>query len=334
MPSNATIAPRRVTSSDVAREAGVSRATVGFVLNRTPGQTISAETQERVTSAAARLGYRPNESARRLARGSTRIVLMVLPDWPLEHSMQRNIDAATAMLERAGYTLVTFTPHGSAARPLWETLSPDVVIGMTPFTDEQIQSMRTSGVLHIVPDVGAKEAPDSHPAYNRGPRLQVKHLHALGHRRIGFAATADARLQGLQATRLNEAVVAAAELGIEIGPVETIAVDAHAALAAWREAGCTAVSAYNDEVAAVVVRTALSEGLTVPGDLAVIGHDGSPLAKLFYPALSTIEVDYEALGRYSAQIALAAIGDMPEPSEPDQVLTLVARDSTVPVTDA
>ena len=63
MPKSRT---RRVTSADVARQAGVSRATVSYVLNAAPGQTISAETRERVLHVAAMLGYAPSAAARTL----------------------------------------------------------------------------------------------------------------------------------------------------------------------------------------------------------------------------------------------------------------------------
>src|SRR6185312_9765886 len=74
---------RRVTSADVARLAGVSRATVSYVLNETPGQTISISTRGRVLDAAARLGYAPSAAARTLRTGRSDVVLCLLPDWPI-----------------------------------------------------------------------------------------------------------------------------------------------------------------------------------------------------------------------------------------------------------
>src|SRR4051794_33842882 len=74
---------RRVTSADVARLAGVSRATVSYVHNDTPQQTISGPTRARVLDAAARLGYAPSAAARTLRTGRSDIVLCLLPDWPI-----------------------------------------------------------------------------------------------------------------------------------------------------------------------------------------------------------------------------------------------------------
>ena len=71
--------PRRATAADVARSVGVSRATVGYVLNDTPGQTISATTRDKVIETARTLGYRPRAAAQALATGRTHLVLLVLP---------------------------------------------------------------------------------------------------------------------------------------------------------------------------------------------------------------------------------------------------------------
>src|SRR5690606_26491156 len=91
MPSPTQSSPqpaKRVTAADVARSLGLSRATVGFVFNDTPGQSISDATKQRVFAEAQRLGYRPHTAARALASGRSRLVLLVLPDWPLDHAMR------------------------------------------------------------------------------------------------------------------------------------------------------------------------------------------------------------------------------------------------------
>ena len=86
---------RRVTSGDVAKEAGVSRATVSYVLNDSPHQKIAEATRERVWEAAARLGYAPSAAARALRTGRSDIVLGVLPDWPIHHVLGRLIQQLT-----------------------------------------------------------------------------------------------------------------------------------------------------------------------------------------------------------------------------------------------
>ena len=74
--------PRRATSSDVARLAGVSRATVSYVLNGRADQSIPEATRDRVLAAAAELAYVPNAASRALRAGESRLVLLVNPGMP------------------------------------------------------------------------------------------------------------------------------------------------------------------------------------------------------------------------------------------------------------
>lgn len=294
---------KRPTAADVGREAGVSRATVGFVFNKTAGQTISSSTRERVLEAAERIGYRPHAGAQALARGASRIVLLVLPDWPVGASMQRLIEAASSVLDGAGYTLVTYTPRReSAARPLWELLEPEVVMGFSPFTPEQLSDMRAQGINHIFPDEnGASAAPET------GPGEQLRFLYELGHSRIAYASTPDPRLTDLADVRIRAAQQYTREHDTETLDVRTLAGQEEAtdAVRDWHSAGITAVAAYNDDVAALIVGAAIRLGLNVPNDLSVIGHDDAPIAALFVPSLTTVRRDEEADGANFAAVAIA-----------------------------
>ncbi|MEK6344766.1 MAG: LacI family transcriptional regulator, partial [Curtobacterium sp.] len=104
--------------------------------------------------------------------------------------MRTLLDAASAALDAAGYTLVASTPHeDGSTRPLWETLAPDVVIGTVPFGPGEVAAMRASGIEHIVPAPGIRTPALSSTPFGRGPAIQIEHLVELGHRRIGFAVT-------------------------------------------------------------------------------------------------------------------------------------------------
>lgn len=321
---------RRPTASDVARALGISRATVGFVLNNTPGQTISQATRARVIAEANRLGYHPHNAARALASGRTHIILLVLPDWPLDFHLRRNIEEASLALDEAGYTLITYTPHPTGqARPLWETLQPDAVMSMTPFTPEQEQSIRAAGVTNLVPD--PKDT--SIVRYeDKGPRLQIEHLHGLGHTRIVFAGSKDPRIADLVTRRRHVAEATATNLGFSLEL--TCDVDYRddslpVLLHEWKSYGVTAVAAYNDDIAATIVGAALRGGLSVPHDLAVIGHDDTPLAMMLEPQISSVHLDVIGLGRYMAALAIgAATGTaLPAPG-PAYRSELVERAST------
>ncbi|KRE22483.1 LacI family DNA-binding transcriptional regulator [Agromyces sp. Soil535] len=327
-----TTSTRRVTAADIAHSLGISRATVGFVLNDTPGQTISEATRTRVLDEAKRLGYRPHIAARALASGRTRIVLLVLPDWPLDFNLRRNIEEASLALDEAGYALITYTPHPTGqARPLWETLQPDVVMSMTPFAPGQAESIRAAGVTRLIPDPDAPIA-DEYP--EDGPVLQVQHLYDLGHRAIAFAGSADPRVADLVTVRRRRANDAATSLGLAPLPLPTTDIEltdasASAAIARWRAAGVTAVAAYNDDVAAALVGAGLRMGLSLPRDLSVIGHDDTPLASMFEPRLSTISVNTVGLGRYFAGLALSVVETRPVPTAgPELQVALVSRAST------
>lgn len=322
-------ARRRVTATDVARSLGISRATVGFVLNNTPGQTISEATRQRVLAEAERLGYRPHAAARALARGSSRLVLLVLPDWPLDFSLRRYVEEASAVLDRAGYSLVTWTQHvDGRARPLWETLDPDVVVPAGQLPVEGLATLRTAGVRLLFEREGAEtlDVPD----FTRGPALQVDHLAELGHRRLGYAIPDDPRLEGLAGERLEIVAERARELGVEVVPHRLAAngSGADSAVRVWRAARVTAVAGYNDDAAAEVLGAALRSGLRVPDQLAVLGYDDSPLARLLIPAMSSIHVDTAVIGRYVAEAALWTAGATDTPPAPTPPHTAVVRRAT------
>lgn len=325
---------RRVTAADVARALGISRATVGFVLNETPGQTISPATRERVLAEARRLGYRPHTAARALRSGQSRIVLLIVPEWPIDYSVRTHLDEASLVLDRAGYSLVTMTPHpGGQAQPLWETLRPDVVLGMAPLPRAMVADMRASGVQHVIATVLEDQTDEAAEGlrYTEAPRIQVEHLVEIGRSTLAFAGSADPRVAELVRSRralasrtLKERTGSGFAADADIDPQ-----NADAVVASWLEAGVDGVVAYNDDIAALVAGAAIRGGHTIPGDVAIIGHDDSPLASLFVPSLSSVRIDTAGLGRYVAQLALSAATGAPEPEEgPDTGATLVVREST------
>jgi DNA-binding LacI/PurR family transcriptional regulator len=283
-----------------------------------------------VLAEAKRLGYRPHIAAQALASGRTRIILIVLPDWPLDFCLRRNLEEASLALDEAGYTMVTYTPHPTGqSKPLWEVLEPDVVLSVAgSFSAEHIKSMRAAGVRNMIPD---PDGPVSDYT-EEGPVLQLRHLYGLGHRRIAFAGSADPRVAELVQLRLERAQQTAAELGLD--PLRTDRLElsdeaAGPAIREWKRQGVTAVAAYNDDVAASVAGAALRLGLTLPQDLSVIGHDDAPIASIFQPRLSTIHVDTAGLGRFMAQVALSAADGRKVPDHPPALRAgVVQRAST------
>jgi DNA-binding LacI/PurR family transcriptional regulator len=146
----------RVTSADVARLAGVSRATVSYVLNDTPRQSISADTRTRVLDAAAQLGYAPSAAARALRTGRSDVVLCLLPDWPIGSEVGALLGCLSTALAREGLTFVVH-PGNREDRPIseiWKALTPAAVIAFDDFSEAEMTAMRAAGVALVVALLG------------------------------------------------------------------------------------------------------------------------------------------------------------------------------------
>ena len=329
-------APRRVTATDVAREAGVSQATVSYVLNDTPGQTIPEQTRLRVRAAMDRLGYAPNAAARTLRRGRSDAVLFVLPDWPLGAAVAAIIEGLTEELEAHGLSLLT--RRTSAARPLadlWRVLAPAAVVSLDGIDADEVHAMKEHGVSVISTLLRPRPTGEGVLTVSQAliGGLQLQHLAATGHRHIGYAAPADPRVAVFRDLRLDGVRSAALELGLDQPSVRVVPMDLAAAadaVSAWREEdpAVTAVCAYNDDVAFALLAGMRACGLTAPEDLAVIGVDDVPLAPFASPPLTTVSQDIDALVAYLTAAVLQSIAGE-ELSRPprSEAVTLVVRES-------
>ena len=310
----------RVTSADVARMAGVSRATVSYVLNDTPHQTISAATRSRVLDAAAALGYAPSAAARTLRTGRSDVVLCLLPDWPIGHEVGALLGNLSTALARSGLTFVAH-PGGHADRPVaefWKALTPAAVLAFADFSEDDIDAMRAAGVALVVALLGRtrQRRRELEVPQQLVGRLQADHLVAAGHTRIGYAYPDDDRVRIFAEPRLHGVRAACAEAGVTAPDVRTVPLEAVAAadaVAGWLASGVTAVCGYNDEVAMAVLAGVRRSGRSCPADLAVIGVDDIPVAGLADPALTTVTTDQAAVAAHLAETVVAAIRGRPEP---------------------
>ncbi|WP_448811097.1 LacI family DNA-binding transcriptional regulator [Agromyces bauzanensis] len=318
----------RVTSADVARESGVSRTTVSYVLNGTAGTSISEATRRRVLDTAARLGYAPSAAARTLRSGRSDLVLCVLPDWPVGPVVETMLDHLADELAERGLSVLVHHVRGN--RPLsdlWRAVTPRTVVGLTAFEPDEVRAMRRAGIQVV--DTSAAEPGVENPQPRIG-RLQVERLVAGGNTRLGYATTADRRVAEFADQRLAGARAECAERGLAepvVVPVEVDAASGTAAVHAWRTAGVTGVAAYNDEVAFAVLAGARAAGLAVPGDLAVVGVDDVPLAALASPPLTTVTQSMDREASYLAARVLAALDGAAPPRRPGDGPTIVERDS-------
>jgi DNA-binding LacI/PurR family transcriptional regulator len=159
--------------------------------------------------------------------------------------------------------------------------------------------------------------------------VQIEHLAERGHRSVAFASTNDPRLSGLSAERVALARDSAERLGLTFSVRAIEESTAASAVTDWVERGVTAVAGYNDDIASLVLGAALRRGISVPGQLAIIGHDDTPLARRLVPSMSSIHVDAAGVGRYFAELALRSVegGDAPV-APPAARATLVVRESS------
>jgi DNA-binding LacI/PurR family transcriptional regulator len=328
---------RRPTSADVAREAGLSRATVSYVLNDTPGQKIPEATRRRVLEAAARLGYAPSAAARALRSGRSDIVLCLLPDWPIGPSVGSFLEHLSAALAAAGLTFVAH-PRARVARPVldvWRSITPAAVVALEDFADDEPAAMRAAGTQVSVALLGRSRqgAGDFGVPQQRVGRLQVEHLAATGHRHLGYAYPDDPRVQAFAEPRLDGVRHACADLRLPEPVVRTVPLDPAAAaeaVRAWRAAdpAVTAVCAYNDDLALAVLAGLRACGLSAPGDLAVIGVDDVPTAVLADPPLTTVTTDLRVIAEHIAQTIVRALAGEPAPRQPgSDIVQLLVRES-------
>lgn len=293
------------TIRDVAREAGVSIATVSRVFNQ--ASLVRQDTCEHVRGVASRLDYWPNSAARSLITNRTSAVGVLLPDLHGEFFSEviRGIDLAA---RREKYQVLVSSSHASA-----ETLVAavralrgriDGLIVMAPDADatEAIQDFSTRfPVVLLNPGPVSLECASLSIANFEGAHAAVTHLAGLGHRRIallrGPAGNADAgeRRRGWKQALHEAGLAAAPELEIAGDFSESAGFAAMERLLGL-EPRPTAVFAANDCMAVGLLAAAREAGLRVPDDLAVCGFDDIAIARYLTPALTTVDVDACELG--------------------------------------
>ncbi|MER5934705.1 LacI family DNA-binding transcriptional regulator [Streptomyces sp. NPDC002054] len=290
------------TSADVARLAGVSRATVSYVLNNAEAVRISEPTRRKVREAAEELGYVPHAAARSLRAGHTRIVLLPTSHVPVGPLYSRFLSELQWALRRLDYTVVQYGSlglSGDQAARAWAELRPVAVIslGEITLTARNVATLKRAGARAVI-TLGPVGVPGAHALLMDQKEVGARaaaHLLERGHRRIGVVVPEEDGLELFSAPRLAGARAAAdgAPGGALIEPLPMgYTEESAAALAArWRGLGLDAVYAYNDEYAMLLMRALQDEGLRIPEDVAVIGADDLLLGRLLRPRLSTVRIE-------------------------------------------
>ncbi|SEB83861.1 LacI family DNA-binding transcriptional regulator [Streptomyces sp. TLI_105] len=326
------------TSADVARLAGVSRATVSYVLNNTSAVRISEPTRQRVREAAEELGYVPHAAARSLRAGHSRMVLIPSSHVPVGPLYSQFFNDFQWALRRLDYTVVQYGSVGleaeEAARA-WAELRPVAVVslGEVELTEQGVEILKRSGARAVI-TLGTQRVEGAHALVleqGRVGEVATEHLLGTGRRRIGVVVPEEPGLAMFSGPRLDGARRAAGAAGATVVPLPLrYEEESAAALAArWRELGLDGVFAYNDEYAMLLMRALQDTGISVPEETAVVGADDLLLGRLLRPRLSTVRIDM-VLGRELAELVDRAVREPDAPAVSRSLLDsrVVRRESS------
>lgn len=329
----------RPTSRDVARLAGVGQSTVSYVLSGTG--RISAETRRRVLDAAAALGYRPNLTARSMRTGRTgRLALLLATPGEARGGL---LSAASRAATDAGYTLdmrtvPTDSTRAAVVREVLDSGLYEGVLSFVPLDDAEGRPdapdapTATDGpAVVVLADTFDAQMRVTGPAIGPEPiRELVAGLAARGHRRfLHLAGGLDFR--SAQARR-DAYLASVTELGLtDLGVVECGWAGARA-LEVVRglpdDLAPVAIVAANDILATAAVRGLTERGLRVPADAAVTGWDDQPTSEFQTPSLTSVRIDFAALGAWAVRTLVARVREEEPPAQPDGFQRVLWREST------
>ena len=320
---------------DVARIAGVSYQTVSRVLNDSP--SIRDDTRQRVESAIAELGYRPNEAARSLVTSRSRTI-GVLGALTAHWGPATAITSIESAARQAGYRISITSPsssdYASIAASLDYLLSQRVeaiaVVAPQARVFEAVGAMSLSVPVVTLESSATDRRRSLAVDQVRGARAAVAHLAELGHQDILHIAgpqdwvEAEARMQGyLQELDARDLRIRAPILGDW-----SAGFGYYAGLELLRIRDFTAVFTGNDQMALGLLHACRDLGLDVPGDVSVVGFDDIPEAAHFQPPLTTVVQDFAQLGRRAVATLLAELRGIEREPSPALIPEVVVREST------
>lgn len=302
-----------VTIYDVAREAGVSMATVSRVVNNNPN--VKPQTRKKVFEAIERLGYRPNAVARGLASKKTTTVGVVIPDISNMNfaEVARGIEDIATMYH---YNIILCNADKKKEKEIRviNTLLEKQVDGLLfmggTVTDEHIQAFRTSSIPIVL--CATTDENESIPAVDIDHELAAKDavekLIERGHRKIGMISgtlqdlsLGYARFQGYKRA-LEEAGIAFDENYVRAGNYKyesgIEAINYFLSL----DDRPTAIFAATDEMAIGAIHAIQDAGYSVPDDISVISVDNSRMATMVRPQLSAVAQPMYDIGAVSMRL--------------------------------
>ncbi len=308
---------KRPTQADVARRAGLSQAMVSYVLNASPTVSVPEETRARVLAAMHELDYVPNHTARSLRTSKTLTVASIIPDIanPFYPAFVRGIQDVA---DQHGYDLIMYNSDGAADKERKYLRSVeqgrvDGVVGVFFHAGaRELAALLEQGIA-VVRLEAMRKAAGILPLDNifvdslRAAQDAVTFLLQRGYRRIAMLGNTpgpgEPRLQGyrqaLQALALpvdEELIVCCdfTEAGGYGGTQPLLALTAPP----------DAIFAANDVMAMGALAAIHAAGMRTPDDIAVMGFDDIPLARLLSPPLTTVRQHQTQLGRRAAELLI------------------------------
>lgn len=320
-----TAAPRpghRVTIGEVAKHAGVSVATVSFVVNDKPGVKITEATRARVRASVQALGYRPNALAKNLSLGGSRFIGVVADAIATTPFAGQVIQGAQDEAWRNGYVLLVANTDGDRAvetEALGMLLEHQVagILYSTWFHHEVEPPAALRAVPHVLVNCYSSD-PDEPAVVSdevQGGRAATEVLLEAGHRRIAFLnATEDTpgpvgRLEGYRQALAAHDVELDPRLVLAIGHDQESGYDGLTWLLGL-DPRPTAVFCYNDRVAMGLYDGLRERGLRVPEDLAVVGFDNQEIiAGHLRPPLTSVALPHYEIGARAIEVLLGQRDD-------------------------
>lgn len=332
--------------ADVAKEAGVSRTTVSFVLNNVTDSNIPETTRQRIIQVARELNYVPNVQALNLVTGQTMMIALIVR----QTSEQMSIDTftgefirgVTAVIESQDYHLLIHAAKPDAPESTYgklvRTRKIDGLLVASPLVnDSEVRLLHEEGTPIVLNgSTDADDIPSVDVDNRQGAYLAVRHLINIGHRRIGHISNAPFSYRS-SSDRLDGYRQALAEAGIlydlnlvmqgEFTPSSGF--NPMLALLDSPEPP-TAVFVGSDTVAFGALDAVRHRGYRVPEDVSIIGFDDIVFSQYTLPPLTTIRVPAYRLGYSAGELILKIIRGESLPDTHVLLPTeLVIRRSTV-----
>lgn len=280
---------RIINIKDVAREAGVSIATVSRVVNKLT--SVKRENKTRVEAVIKKLKFRPNPSAQRLAAKQNNAIGLVIPRYSdIFHSFYalQILQGIGLAVERLKIDLLLHITNGSTFLNI--SAVEGVIFSDIIGNEEQVDNVLEMEIPCVIMNYLTKDLPVSCVAIDNagGAEKAVEYLIKLGHKKI---ATITGELKSQVAIdRLNGYVKTLEKNKIEKKPgfIKYGDFGRDSAFKAAKEliyskTPPTAIFAASDEMAVGAIQVAMENGINVPADMSVIGFDDNPLALNFSP---------------------------------------------------